>query len=462
MPRIAWFTPLPPISSGVARYSAELIPRLTSHDIHLFVDGSPARVEPPDGRAPIRSAHDFVWMHAREPFDLVVYQLGNAPCHDYMWGYLAHYPGLVVLHDGQLHHARALSLRAQHREDDYREEFRLNHPGVPPDAAELAIAGWLGSLTYLWPMRRLVIDSARAILVHNQWLADEIREEHPSALVHVVEMGVPELVRGSARGPRIRSRHGIPEDAVLFVVLGTATPEKRIRQVIRALAGVVPHADARLLIVGPNVDHYDPEADALAHGIADRVIVTGQVPHEELADYLSAADVCLCLRWPTSRETSAVWLRCLAAGRATVVTDLAHMVDIPALDPRNWKLAYAPSAIERETLEPTRVDPVCVSIDILDEDHSLLLALRRLAEDARLRATLAKNAGELWKARFTLERMADGYDRAIAATIAAGQKGASETAVPQHLIADGSERAISLLRTMHMPDARIQALWHTE
>ena len=30
------------------------------------------------------SAHDFVWKQLREPYDLVVYQLGNAACHDYM------------------------------------------------------------------------------------------------------------------------------------------------------------------------------------------------------------------------------------------------------------------------------------------------------------------------------------------------------------------------------------------
>ena len=51
-------------------------------------------------------AHDFVWKQQRAPYDLIVYQLGNAPWHDYMWAYLAAFPGLVVLHDGRLHHAR--------------------------------------------------------------------------------------------------------------------------------------------------------------------------------------------------------------------------------------------------------------------------------------------------------------------------------------------------------------------
>src|SRR5919108_5339339 len=119
---IAWFSPLPPIRSGVAAYSAELLPHL---ERTLTID----RFDEP-------RAHDFVWKHRRAPYDLVVYQLGNAPCHDYVWAYLAAYPGLVVLHDARLHHARARCLLSAKRSDDYRRELRFDHPDVTRDFAE--------------------------------------------------------------------------------------------------------------------------------------------------------------------------------------------------------------------------------------------------------------------------------------------------------------------------------------
>src|SRR5262245_7305334 len=107
LPNVAWFTPLPPLTSGVAQYNLELLPHLSAANaIDAFVDGRPSAFVTPEGRASVYNAHDFVWKHHRRPYDLVVYQLGNAPCHDYMWGYMVRYPGLVVLHDGQLHHAR--------------------------------------------------------------------------------------------------------------------------------------------------------------------------------------------------------------------------------------------------------------------------------------------------------------------------------------------------------------------
>src|SRR5438105_1048956 len=100
--RIAWFSPLPPIRSGVAAYSAELVEALNpTHAIDCFVD-HPRSFSSVGGQglsrltpARVFNAHDFVWRQQRDPYDLAVYQLGNASCHDYMWAYLVRYPGLV-------------------------------------------------------------------------------------------------------------------------------------------------------------------------------------------------------------------------------------------------------------------------------------------------------------------------------------------------------------------------------
>src|SRR5204863_9661788 len=94
--RIAWFSPLPPERSGIATYSGDLLPRLgRSHTIHAFSAAN---------------ARHILWKARRNQYDLVAYQLGNAACHDFMWGYLAAFQGLVVLHDARLHHARARAL----------------------------------------------------------------------------------------------------------------------------------------------------------------------------------------------------------------------------------------------------------------------------------------------------------------------------------------------------------------
>ena len=454
MPRLAWFSPVRPVKSGISQYNHELLPALAAdHDIDVYVDGRAEQFVSPDSRVRLFDAHDFVWTNSRRPYDLVVYQIGNAPCHDYMWAYLVRYAGLVVLHDGQLHHARGRMLlqQRQPRHDDYRREFWYNHPDANPDLAELGVVGLLGSLTYLWPMLRIVVESSRRVLVHNDWLGEQIREAHPDAIVDVVEMGVPEPTPQSGARERIRSRYGIAQDDVVFTAFGKVTPEKRLREALRAMASVRDAApQAHLLVAGELVDYYDLRAEAQALGMGGRVTFAGYLADAEIGDYFAASDICLCMRWPTSRETSASWLRCLAAGKPTISTDLVHTVDMPAIDPRNWSLLAGPKA---------GAEPVGVSIDILDEDHSLTRAIRGLTTDDKLRAELGLNARALWAERFRLEHMVAGYQSAIARTLhTKGTVPERRAILPPHLVSTGTEHAESLVKEIlgseyHLRDA---------
>jgi hypothetical protein len=54
---------------------------------------------------------------------------------------------------------------------------------------------------------------------------------------------------------------------------------------------------------------------------------------------------------------------------------------------------------------------VCVAIDILDEDHSLRLAMRRLASDTALREQLGRAARAWWTREHSIDAMADDYER---------------------------------------------------
>jgi len=450
MPKLAWFTPLPPTRSGVAHYNAQLLPALAAqHEIDVFVDDTPESCVSPDPAVRVFGAHDFLWRNRAERYDLIVYQLGNASCHDYMWSYLVRYPGLVVLHDGQLHHARGRMLLQHARVDDYRREFWYNHPNAKHGLADLGAAGLLGSMTYLFPMLRVVVESNRRLVVHNHWLAEEIRHAHPETNIDVVEMGVPEPSPRAEARRLIRSRHDIAPDAVVFTALGKATPEKRLREVLHAFAslpGNVPAA--HLLVAGETVEYYDIRADVRSNGLDGSVTIAGYVADEEVDDYIAASDVCVCMRWPTSRETSESWRRCLAAGKPTISTDLIDTVDVPTLDPRNWSLL---------STDPN-AGAVGVSIDILDELHSLRLAIRRLAIDGRLREKMGSNARALWSEKFRLDQMSAGYERAIAHALAVPPNLSRSLTFPPHLRITGIEHAELLLEQISLPSTLLPNL----
>ncbi len=406
--RVAWFSPVPPVRSGIAGRSAELIEALRQRglSIDVYVDEPVARIA-----RDVSSAHDFVWRHCQQAYDLSVFQFGNSSHHDYAWPYALKYPGLVVMHDTHLHHARAALLLREKRVAEYRAEFAWNHPHVNPDLAEIAIAGLDSALYYQWPMVRTLIESARLVAVHGEGARAELLESLPESADRIVSIRLGEgevLSEQQERDSRqrVRAAHGIPGDAIVFGVVGGLTPEKRIPQALAALAAVLPHApNARLLLAGAPASHYDVRADIAARGLDDRVIVTGYLASDaEITAHLAACDVTLNLRWPTARETSGPWLRALAAGRATVITDLVHVTGLASLDPRTWTVNHAEA-------------PVCVAIDILDEDHSLRLAMRRLAADAALRAALGQAAREWWAREHSVDVMVDDYVRAMTQAI---------------------------------------------
>jgi glycosyltransferase involved in cell wall biosynthesis len=430
---LAWFSPMPPVRSGVATYSAEVVAALDGeHEIDCFVHlTSP-------GNPRLLSAHDFVWRHLQNPYDLTVFQLGNSSHHDYMWPYLFRYPGLVVLHDVHLHHARAAALLRERRADDYRAEFAANDPDVDSDAAELAIAGFDSPLFYDWPFTRLVISSSRSSAVHSRVMRNKLAAGFPDAAVEHIRLGhgTPVTAEDAAvRRRQARDAYGIDDRDVVFGCFGGLTPDKRIPQILDAFEAILPYAPtARLILGGASASHYDPVADVQRRAISPRVVTTGYLEDDEdLTDLIAATDVTLNLRWPTAREISGPWLRCLAAGKPTVIIDLEQTADVPTLDPRTWTSSAADGA-----------PPVAVALDILDEEHSLRLSMRRLAADSALRDSLGAAARQYWQMEHAHAAMTGDYRRAIAR---AASLPVPDVALPGHLRDAGDRTLARVLET---------------
>jgi glycosyltransferase involved in cell wall biosynthesis len=412
------------VRTGIAADNAELLTRLDrDFAIDRFVESPPM----PRGER-VFDAHDFIWKRKRDPYNLVVYQLGNNAHHDYIWAYLARYPGLVVVHDPKLHHARARQLLQHERFDDYRREFRYDHPDASLDFVEYAVEGLGGPIYYFWSMLRVVMRTARLVAVHNERVAAELREAFPETPIEAIHLGQSAVEITAAAREAMRARLGFGEKPIVFAAFGKLTTEKRIGPIVRAFSAVAREGlDVRLLLVGDDSEYPSLQDELMAQGIGDRVHVAGYVPDESVGGYLTAADVCLCLRWPTAQETSASWLHCLAAARPTVVSDLAHLVDIPTVGPREERPA------------PGQVEPVAVRIDLLDEEASLAMAMRLLAEDSNLRADLARAGHGYWSAHHTREVAASDYRRII--NPAATRPALIVTDLPSHFIEDYSRKA---------------------
>jgi glycosyltransferase involved in cell wall biosynthesis len=446
--RLAWFSPWPPQRSGIAGRSAEVVPLLAArgHGVDVLIDATIVRATvgnddgPKPGEVRVVSAHDFLWRQTRGLYDLPVYQIGNSHLHRYIWPYLFRYPGLAVLHDARLHHARAEALISRGRYDHYRAEFAWNHPSVPTEGAELAILGYEGAFYYQWPMVRSVVGTARLTASHSRGVADQLAQEWPGcAITHVALGEGPASFDVAAASRDFRLRHGIDAGAIVFGVHGGLTEEKRIPDILNAFAVTrawIPHA--HLLLVGADDPLISLRDRLSALNLDHAVTHIASADNAEFDRSIAASDVTINLRWPSALETSGPWVRSLALGRPTITIAAAHQSHVPSLDPLSWQ-PHQPSA----DLAP---DPasraVTVGLELLNLNQGLRAAMRRLGDDRALRDRMGHHARLWWEQEHTVERMVSDYERAFALALASPMPSQDR---PAHLTPDPTTSTRELL-----------------
>ena len=108
---------------------------------------------------------------------------------------------------------------------------------------------------------------------------------------------------------------------------------------------------------------------------------------ETVEQALRDADVLVSLPWPAGAGMQTAALAAMTARIPVIVLESTHTAEWPALDPQTW----APRGFGGDA-------PIVVSLDPRDEEHSLVLAIRRLSIDPALRSRLA-DAAYAWRER---------------------------------------------------------------
>ena len=235
--------------------------------------GAIRTVRPQPDRCVSKARTIFVWRAVRGQYNLTVYQLGNSHLHEFIWPYLFRWPGLAVLHDARLHHARAAAHLLRKGAARYRNEFAWNHPDVAPDAAELGVSGFDGSYYYMWPMVRDVVMVSRTTAVHSLGAATELQSACPGEPVEYLTLGEGrEIPFSEPERQSARAALGFAPDTVAFGVFGGLTVEKRVPQIIRAFRACLgARPSSRLLLAGNVHPSLDWRRHAREAGIEEAV-----------------------------------------------------------------------------------------------------------------------------------------------------------------------------------------------
>jgi glycosyltransferase involved in cell wall biosynthesis len=392
--RVAYYSPLPPERSGIADYSALLIPALDEK-----IDITVVR----------RGMRKF-----ERRADVGVYHIGNDPeAHGWIVEALKRHPGVIVLHDFVLHHLVAgMSIGAG--------DVNLYLDAMQRDAGvvgRLLAHGVVdGLVPPLWetratdfPLTREILTYATGVIAHSQFVERRVREYGFRGPVWVIPH--PAWPRPERLAPTENLDGGPP----VIACVGNLTPSKRIPQLLEAFRRLAKEFPAaRLLLVGPASPRFDLETllDRADLRVGEQVQVFGYADEATLWALLERSDVCVNLRFPTMGETSGAAIRALVLGRPLVVTDVGWFSELP--------------------------DEVAAKVPVDAWEVDVLTAvLTKLADDGELRAEMSRRAVAYVNREHGLDRVAELYCAAL-------EEGAGRSLVQDAVVAEVAEAVVDV------------------
>jgi len=390
-PRLAFVSPLPPEKSGIADYSAQILPALRRH---YEIDIISAQEAIDDAWIMAHCAIRTVdWFEANAHYyDRILYHIGNSTFHQHMFPLLQKIPGVVVLHDFYLGNISAyLELHSGWRK--YWVSALLHSHGYA--AVEDRFAGDLRHVIYHYPVNFGVLEQAQGIIVHSHHARELSQQFYPnygSDGWRIIPLA--RRVLSSAGKSSARRDLGFSEGDTVVCSFGFIQDTKLSHRLLDAWLASDLVADRRCHLVFVGELPRDPYGEMMRSRVESpasggRVHITGFAPAEVYSLYLRAADIGVQLRAFSRGETSAAVLDCLRHGLATIVNANGSMAELP---------------------------PDCVlRLEDQFETAALVQALQRLRKDVPERLRLGAAACAHMDEHHDPTRIAEQYREAIEA-----------------------------------------------
>ena len=403
--RLAWFSPLPPVSSGIANYSYELLMLLEKRmDIDIYIDSGYTPDVPGLKESKIFLHTGFEEMYDKVNYDAIVYQMGSSSFHTYLMEYIKKYNGIVVSHDTNYHPMLYFQVDGDIECMQYREVLYMEYGTKKGNAALediLRKKDYHPLFQQQYPLCNYFLGDTKKLIVttgYNKLKALEYEIGRDVTVIYL-HSWVPGNFHDLDKN-ELRNKLGIKDNAFIFGSFGSANQYKRNMESLKAFDIIAPeHDNAYFYIVGGYNKHYHDELLSFIKQndrLKDRIIFTGAVNDDEFYEYMKITDVFIGLR-SDSNSNSGPLLRALGAGLPCIISG----VDI---------FDY--------------LDDKCVIKVGIDDDEikNLASAMKKLLQNEQERNELGQKALQLSKTMFSAESAADKYESVIGSFDAAGQK----------------------------------------
>ena len=388
-PKLAYVSPLPPERSGIADYSAEILPELARfYDIDVI--SNQTTVSDPWVAANC-NLYDANWLlnHADE-YDRILYHFGNSPFHQHMFELLKKVPGPVVLHDFYLSGIVAYMDWIGAVPKGWGHELYLSHGYGAVQDRFYAVDN--ANVQRKYPCNFSIFQDSLSIIVHSNHSRQLAQQWYGAMAQNLTVIPLPRTQTILMDKKVSREASGVAQDAFVVCSFGLLSPTKLNHRLLAAwlASPLAQDPNCYLVFVGENdAREYGVEMLAAinASGMSKRIKITGWTDTAQYRAYLSAADLGVQLRTLSRGETSAAVLDCLNYGLPTIVNANGAMAEFSQ-------------------------DAVWMLEDEFS-DADLIAALTTLWKDPAHRTQLSAHARDLIHTRHAPRRCAELYATAI-------------------------------------------------
>jgi len=397
-PKLAYLSPIPPERSGIADYSAELLPELSRYyDIEVINNQDICSDPYIKANFAIRS---LAWFkHHAEQFDRILYQFGNSPFHEHMFDLINDFPGVIILHDFFLSSIQAYRENSGLTPNAWVES--LYHSHGYNAVKERYHTKNITDIILKYPCNFEVLRHTHGIISHSQYSKQLSQHWYGKNFFEHWEI-VPLLRKQSIIIKKSIARHtlGLQDDDFIVCSFGMIDSTKLNHRLLKAWidSSLAMEQNCKLIFVGQNHGgEYGQRLleDIIKNGNQDHICITGWVDTETYIQYLSTADMAVQLRTDSRGETSAAVLDCMNYSLPTIINAHGSMNEISC------------SAVMQITDE--------------FENHELTDALESLWKDSKLRHKMGKRAQKIIQNQHSPDTCGALYREAIESFYQQGQ-----------------------------------------
>ncbi|EOZ3808652.1 glycosyltransferase [Citrobacter youngae] len=329
--KLAYFSPLPPMKSGIAHYSAELLRELTAFYHIDLITISGEEINDPFLHS-VCGIQTIEWFKANaETYDRIVYHFGNSSFHWHMFELLRNYPGVVVLHDYFLSGIVAhMDLHLHHTINGWEKEL-FKSSGWPAVSMRYKSED-TADVIYKYPCNISVLQNSLGVITHSEYSRQLAIKEYGASSLPKWET-IPLLRIPAKNFSKADSRKvlGLDSEALIVCSFGLMGPTKLNKELIQAWIDSPLSKDSKCCLVFAGEkpgDRYGTIIDKLINNCKCNIRVTGWLSNEEYSHWLSAADIGVQLRSNSRGESSAAVLDCMNYGLATIVNANGSMAEL--------------------------------------------------------------------------------------------------------------------------------------